>query len=54
MGCIVCTVKEFYLSDQLKENEIGRACGMCGRGEIYGFGGKTGGKGQLETFTSCL
>jgi hypothetical protein len=27
---------------QIKENEVGRACGMCGRGEkrVQGFGGK--------------
>ena len=51
MGCIICTVMKFYLCDHLKEGEMGRACGTCGSGEIQGFGGRTGGRGRLETCT---
>jgi hypothetical protein len=32
----------YYYADQIKENEVGRACGTHGRGEkrVQGLGGK--------------
>jgi hypothetical protein len=37
MSVIICTVTIFYVGDQLKEDEMGRACGMCGRERNTGF-----------------
>jgi hypothetical protein len=39
---IICTHHWVSLSDQIKQNEVGRECGMHGKGEniIQGFGGK--------------
>jgi hypothetical protein len=33
---------KYYYADQIKENEVGRTCGMHGRGEecVQGFDGK--------------
>ena len=28
-------VTVYYLGDQIKKNEMGRACGMCGVGDFY-------------------
>jgi hypothetical protein len=38
---IICAQHQILL-DQIKENEVGRACGTHGRGEwrVQGFGGK--------------
>jgi hypothetical protein len=40
----------YYCADQIKENEVGRACGTDGRGEkrVEGFGGKARRKKPLE------
>jgi hypothetical protein len=40
----------YYLGNQINNNEMGRACGMCGeRGLLYRvLEGKTEGKRQLE------
>jgi hypothetical protein len=36
---IICTHHQILLADQIKENEVGRACGTHGRGEkpVQGF-----------------
>jgi len=36
-------LSKYYLSDQIKKNQMGRACSMYGRQEIciQGFGGET-------------
>jgi hypothetical protein len=35
-------ITTYYYADQIKENEVGRACGTHGRGgkRVQGFGGK--------------
>jgi hypothetical protein len=35
-------ITRYYQADQIKENEVGKACGTHGRGEklVQGFGGK--------------
>ena len=40
---------KYYSGDQIKKNEMGRACGTCDRQErgVQGFGGKTGEKKPL-------
>jgi len=37
---IVCSTQKYYSGDQMKENEIGEACGTCGSEEecVQGFG----------------
>jgi hypothetical protein len=30
---LFCILSKYYWADQVKENEVGRACGMHGRGE---------------------
>jgi hypothetical protein len=47
---IVCTDHQILLADQIKVNELGRACGTHGRGEkrVQVFGGKPEGKRPLE------
>jgi len=37
MSVIICTVTKFYVGDQLKEDEMGRSCGICGRERNTGF-----------------
>jgi hypothetical protein len=39
---IICTHRQISLADQVKANEVGRACGTHGRGKksVQGFGGK--------------
>jgi hypothetical protein len=39
---IIGTYLRIALAYQIKTNEVGRACGNCGRGEdsVQGFGGK--------------
>jgi hypothetical protein len=56
MSFVIGTLTKFYVGDKLKENEMGRACGTCGRErERYMvLVGKPGGKGHLDTFASCL
>jgi hypothetical protein len=41
-SAIVCTHPQMSLSDQVNENEVGRACATHMRGEksVQGFGGK--------------
>jgi hypothetical protein len=35
-------ITRYYWADKIKQNELGRVCGMHGRGEkpVRGFGGK--------------
>jgi hypothetical protein len=37
---IIVVIPKYHQADQVKENEMGRACGMHGRGEesVKGFG----------------
>jgi hypothetical protein len=37
MSVIICTVTKFYVGDHLKEDEMGRSCGTCGRERNTGF-----------------
>jgi len=42
---MICTPHQRYLGDQIKKNEIGKACSAYGVEEgIQGFGGETWGK----------
>jgi len=37
MNVVICAPIKFYVGDQLKDDEMGRACGTCGRGRNTGF-----------------
>jgi hypothetical protein len=43
-------IPKYHLEDQIKDNEVGGACGTHGRGEksVQGFGGKARGKETIR------